>query len=532
MFYKAHAFNQDISSWDVSNVTNMRSMFSGARAFNQDIGGWDVSNVTNMGQMFYYALVFNQDIGSWDVSNVTDMGAMFFGAYDFNQDIGSWNVSNVADMSYMFYEATAFNQDIGSWDVSSATSMEGMFEDNVVFNQDLSGWCVTNIPSLPTDFSTNSGLSAANHPVWGTCPSPCSDLIDSVQTINLAKGVYRAYLTTPLPSATDYTIEWKPDTGSTWRSRTFNKANQPFKNINITPWYNNTIAVRVGVNDGGTVTYSCEETFTTPCRPMTLQTVEQLPAACVGDSALVRAGYSGGRGAKSILWSNGATTKRTYAAQGETLTVTLTDATGCSLTDSITVSTLDGAAIPSGFTLTKTGRTVFNASFTAPTLPPGATLVGYRMGYRLRGTQPWTNTPLSQNTTISVDFTGSGNAAGNYEFVVFTRYDDGTGPTSSNFTCKEVKGYDGSGNKSGANAGNASDNDVVSIYPNPAHDKVYVAAANGSEVTLTDLGGRILGIQTIEQSEVAFDLSDLANGVYMIQIQSNGEVITERVVKQ
>ena len=35
----------------------------------------------------------------------------------------------------------------------------------------------------------------------------------------------------------------------------------------------------------------------------------------VEDSALVRVGYAGGRGAKSILWSNGATTKRTYAQQ-------------------------------------------------------------------------------------------------------------------------------------------------------------------------------------------------------------------------
>ena len=249
---------------------------------------------------------------------------------------------------------------------------------------------------------------------------------------------------------------------------------------------------------------------------MTLQTVEQLPAACLGDSALVRAGYSGGRGAKSILWSNGATTKRTYAAQGETLTVTLTDATGCSLTDSITASTLDGAAIPSGFTLTKAGPTVFNASFTAPTLPTGATLIGYRMGYRLRGTQPWTNTPLSQNTTISVDFTGSGNAAGNYEFVVYTRYRLNGIATNSEYTCREFKGYNGSGNKSGGNADEGSDNDVVSIYPNPAHDKLYVTAANGSEVTLTDLGGRILGIQTIEQSEVVFDLTGIAMGVYLI----------------
>ena len=45
-------FNEDISSWDVSNVTNMEDMFYSASSFNQPLEKWDVSNVTNMEYMF------------------------------------------------------------------------------------------------------------------------------------------------------------------------------------------------------------------------------------------------------------------------------------------------------------------------------------------------------------------------------------------------------------------------------------------------------------------------------------------------
>jgi surface protein len=48
MFYNNTTFNDpDITSWDVSSVTDMSSMFQNASAFNQDLTGWDVSNVTN-----------------------------------------------------------------------------------------------------------------------------------------------------------------------------------------------------------------------------------------------------------------------------------------------------------------------------------------------------------------------------------------------------------------------------------------------------------------------------------------------------
>jgi surface protein len=173
MFNGASAFNQNISNWDVSNVTNMGHMFREAAAFNQEIGNWDVSNVTNMRSMFNAATSFNQNIGNWDVSSVTDMQWMFIGASTFNQNIGGWNTGNVTNMLSMFYGASAFNQNISNWDVSNVTDMGHMFREAVAFNQEIGNWDVSNVTNMRSMFN---GATSFNQNIGNWDVSSVTDM--------------------------------------------------------------------------------------------------------------------------------------------------------------------------------------------------------------------------------------------------------------------------------------------------------------------------------------------------------------------
>ena len=76
MFKTAKHFNQNIGGWNVSKVTDMFEMFESAERFDNasetGLESWNVSKVKNISKMFKRAYVFNRDISSWDVSNVTN----------------------------------------------------------------------------------------------------------------------------------------------------------------------------------------------------------------------------------------------------------------------------------------------------------------------------------------------------------------------------------------------------------------------------------------------------------------------------
>ena len=83
-----------------------------------DVSKLCTSNILNFGPSHYIHFTnvanFNEDVTSWDVSNVKTMDRFFEGT-DFNRDINHWDVSSVESFDRMFAYTTEFNQPLDKW---------------------------------------------------------------------------------------------------------------------------------------------------------------------------------------------------------------------------------------------------------------------------------------------------------------------------------------------------------------------------------------------------------------------------------
>ena len=139
-----------VIQWGDNPWTTMKDAFHGCNNF--VIVAPDSPNLTNvsdMSSMFRDASNFNGFINNWDVSNVTDMSNMFRGASSFNSQLSNWNLSSVENMAGMFRDATTFNQSIGNWNITSCLDMTNMLSDCGMsmanYDNTLIGWSLQNV---------------------------------------------------------------------------------------------------------------------------------------------------------------------------------------------------------------------------------------------------------------------------------------------------------------------------------------------------------------------------------------------------
>lgn len=118
----------DFNCIDTSKVNDMSSIFStvckdlNIKIYKINVSSWDTSNVTTMKNMFSGCKYLETDVSSWDVGNVTDMTGMFMGCERFEgKGIENWNISKVERFIGTFAGCENLDCNLSSWDVSNFT---------------------------------------------------------------------------------------------------------------------------------------------------------------------------------------------------------------------------------------------------------------------------------------------------------------------------------------------------------------------------------------------------------------------------
>lgn len=136
---------------DTSLIKDMSHLFKGLEEYATDLimSGWDVSNVTDMNSMFKNCKLLDTNLKGWNVSNVTDMFAMFFNCEKFDSDLSKWNVSKNQSFKSMFYNCKNFTGDVSNWNIDNGSRFEYMFFGCEKNKSDITGWNKKNDYYLP-----------------------------------------------------------------------------------------------------------------------------------------------------------------------------------------------------------------------------------------------------------------------------------------------------------------------------------------------------------------------------------------------
>lgn len=257
-------------------------------------------------------------------------------------------------------------------------------------------------------------------------------------------------------------------------------------------------------------TYSATVTDANGCTLSTTQTINEPNAivlnanitdiTCFGtNDGAIALNVAGGITPYSYHWSNNTITPDNDNLAAGTHTVTITDASGCIITDSYIVAD----AVQDTYTITTDSASTCSASDGAINI----TMTSFINGpYAFA----WSNSATGNNPTQL--------AVGTYT-VTITNALGCTTTATATIDC--ATGID---NMAAVQ---------IRIYPNPATSLVYINVPAGNNYTLSihDVAGRLIKEQTLTQQLTELYLGDIAQGMYTVEVKTQqGISKVERLV--
>ncbi len=262
-------------------------------------------------------------------------------------------------------------------------------------------------------------------------------------------------------------------------------------------------------NDGHGNHNTCS--FTVEVTPAIEIAIDGNDITCFGEAdGKLAANVTGGSQGYSYLWSNGATTSTIVDLNAGQYTVSVTDAEGC---ESVQSGSLTEPAPVVSVPISITPETVGQQNGAID-----ADVTG--------GTQPYTYQWTAPNgEVISNQQDVSGLSAGNYALEITDANDC---VSLHYFTVQPV-----------SSVGQRQLERAISLFPNPTSGNVTIAfdevEAMEANITVFDLTGKLVvnfANANIASGHFRLDVSSHAEGLYLVRIMIENQVVTKRVVVQ
>ena len=278
------------------------------------------------------------------------------------------------------------------------------------------------------------------------------------------------------------------------------------------------------------------------------------------------------------VWSTNATTQAITVTASGSYSVTVTDNNGCSASSSATTVNVSNAPIPtvtasatqacSGDVVTLTASTGDSYSWSNGDTTQSIQVTNTG-SYSVTTTNSDACAGVGASDAVTVTFTATPTAAGSFttngNIVTFSNTSTGASSYSWDFgdftnssASAPVHAYALNGNYQvvlTAINGNCTDTIVLNVaitvsieelmglsnltvYPNPASETAVISfdntLGNSFEIQLIDQLGRVImsqnGVQASGSNLVTIDLTNLSDGLYSIQLTSNQNTISKRLI--
>ena len=136
MFFYTKVSELDLSNWDTNSLTEMKWMFCDCYMLRSlNVTGWNTSKVTSLAEVFAFYERGNHNLieiiglNTWDVSNVTNMYSMFWECRSLKSlDLSGWDMRNATYIEWMFCDCESLESlRLNKWQLNDGVAYADMF---------------------------------------------------------------------------------------------------------------------------------------------------------------------------------------------------------------------------------------------------------------------------------------------------------------------------------------------------------------------------------------------------------------------